>query len=132
MKICANIEDIVYRNDVNGYTVVICDVDGEMLTCVGKFPIVVVGNCVELDGTLIKDKKYGEQFKVDKVRILPPNSVDGIIKYLGSGLIKGVGPVTAMNIENKFKETTLDVIQFNPQKLTEVKAKESGKSKLGE
>lgn len=121
MKICATIEEIVFRNDVNGYTVIIGDAGGEMLTCVGKFPIIVCGQNVELDGEMIKDKKYGEQFKVRSVKVLAPNSVDGIIKYLGSGLIKGVGPVTALNIVSKFKESTLDVIEFNPQKLIEVK-----------
>lgn len=121
MKISAEIEEIVYRNDVNGYSVVVCDVMGEILTCVGKFPIITAGQNVELDGELIKDKKYGEQFKVSKVKVLAPNSIDGIIKYLGSGLIKGVGPVTAMNIVSKFKQSTLDIIQFNPQKLVEVR-----------
>ena len=121
MKICATIEEIVYRNDINGYTVIIGDVGGEMMTCVGKFPIIACGQNVQLDGEIIKDKKYGEQFKVRAVKVLAPNSVDGIIKYLGSGLIKGVGPVTALNIVSKFKESTLDIIEFNPQKLIEVK-----------
>lgn len=121
MKISAEIEEIVYRNDVNGYTVAICDLQGEMITCVGKFPFVCAGQNVELVGEMIKDKKYGEQFKVSSAKVLAPNSIDGIIKYLGSGLIKGVGPVTAMNIVAKFKQSTLDVIQFNPQKLVEVR-----------
>ena len=121
MKICATIEEIVYRNDINGYTVIIGDVGGEMMTCVGKFPIIACGQNVQLDGEIIKDKKYGEQFKVRAVKVLAPNTVDGIIKYLGSGLIKGVGPVTALNIVSKFKESTLDIIEFNPQKLIEVK-----------
>ena len=121
MRITASIEEIIYRNEVNGYSVVVCDVAGDMLTCVGKFPIIVEGQNVEMDGNLIKDKKYGEQFKVNLVKVLPPSSLDGIIKYLGSGLIKGVGPVTSMNIVSKFKEATLDIIQYNPQKLVEVK-----------
>lgn len=121
MRICAEIEDVVFRNDMNGYTVAICDLNGEMLTCVGKFPIVSAGQNVELDGEMIKDKKYGEQFRVSSVKVLAPTSVDGIIKYLGSGLIKGVGPVTAMNIVSRFKESTLDIIRLNPQKLTEVR-----------
>lgn len=121
MKINAEIEEVVYRNDLNGYTVAVCDLMGEMLTCVGKFPIVSAGQNVELEGEFIKDKKYGEQFKAIKVKVLAPKSIDGIIKYLGSGLIKGVGPVTALNIVSKFKESTLDIIQFNPQKLVEIR-----------
>ncbi len=121
MKISAEIEEVVYRNDVNGYTVAVCDVFGEMVTCVGKFPFITAGQNVELEGEMIKDKKYGEQFKVSHAKVLAPTSIDGIIKYLGSGLIKGVGPVTAMNIVAKFKQSTLDIIQFNPQKLVEVR-----------
>lgn len=121
MRITASIEEIIYRNEVNGYSVVICDANGEMLTCVGKFPIIVEGQNVDMQGEMIKDKKYGEQFKVSSVKVLAPNSVDGIVRYLGSGLIKGVGPVTALNIVNKFKEDTLDIIQYNPQRLIEVK-----------
>ncbi len=121
MKISAEIEEVVFRNDLNGYTVTVCDVMGEMLTCVGRFPIVSAGQNVELEGEMIKNKRYGDQFKVSKVKVKAPTSIDGIIKYLGSGLIKGVGPVTALNIVSKFKETTLDIIQFNPQKLVEVR-----------
>ena len=121
MRITASIEEIVYRNEVNGYSVVIVDCDGEMLTCVGKFPIIIEGQNLDLQGEFIKDRKYGEQFKVTYVKVLPPNSLDGIIRYLGSGLIKGVGPVTSMNIVSKFKEDTLDIIQYNPQRLIEVK-----------
>lgn len=121
MTILASIEEIIYRNEANGYTVLIADVSGEMMTCVGKFPIVVEGQSVQLEGETIRDKKYGEQFKVTGVKVLPPSSIDGLVKYLGSGLIKGVGPVTAMNIVAKFREATLDVIQLNPQRLAEVK-----------
>lgn len=121
MRITGSIEEIIYRNEVNGYTVAIVDDNGEMLTCVGKFPIVIEGQNVEMQGNLIKDKKYGEQFKVSDVKVLQPKSLDGIIKYLGSGLIKGVGPVTSMNIVAKFKEDTLDIIEYNPQRLVEVR-----------
>ena len=121
MRITGSIEEIIYRNEVNGYTVAIVDDNGEMLTCVGKFPIVIEGQNVEMQGNLIKDKKYGEQFKISDVKVLQPKSLDGIIKYLGSGLIKGVGPITSMNIVAKFKEDTLDIIEYNPQRLVEVR-----------
>ena len=65
MRITASIEEIIYRNEVNGYSVVVCDVAGDMLTCVGKFPIIVEGQNVEMDGNLIKDK----------MTILMPNPV---------------------------------------------------------
>lgn len=121
MKITGSVEEIVYRNEANGYSVVVLDCNCEIITCVGKFPSLIEGQIVEATGNFIKDRKYGEQFKTEKVKILPPKTTDGIIRYLGSGLIKGIGPVTALNIVNKFKESTLDIIELSPHKLTEVR-----------
>lgn len=115
------VEQIYFRNDENSYTVAEVKVNKESVICVGKFPIVCEGECLELVGNFTKHSKYGEQFSATSVKITPPNTLDGIIKYLSSGLIKGVGPVTAYNIVEKFKENTLDVIEFNPDKLVSVK-----------
>lgn len=115
------VEEIIYKNTDNGYTVVVIDCNGESITAVGKFPQVAQGECVELEGSFIKHNRYGEQFNVKQAKIAKPNTKEGIVKYLSSGLIKGVGPVTALSIVNKFGEATLDVIEFNPQRLTEVK-----------
>ncbi|HBP43244.1 MAG TPA: ATP-dependent RecD-like DNA helicase [Clostridiales bacterium] len=115
------VEEIIYRNTDNGYTVAVIDCNGENITAVGKFPQVTQGECVELDGSFVKHNRYGEQFNVSRSKIVKPTTKEGIVKYLSSGLIKGVGPVTALSIVNKFGEDTLDVIEFNHQKLTEVK-----------
>lgn len=115
------IQEVIYRNDDNNYTVVLVDVNDEMITATGKFPIINEGEWVELNGRFVLNKKYGEQFAVDSVRMSPPNTTDGIIRYLSSGLIPGVGPITAMNIVNKFGEATLDIIRFNPERLAEVR-----------
>ena len=120
MLITGQIQSVIYQNDDNGYTVVKVFSNGEILTCVGQFPKVSEGLRVEIDGTLIKNAKYGEQISVQSVKILPPNNKEGIKKYLSSGLIKGIGPVTANLIVEKFGETTLDIIEFNPLKLVEV------------
>lgn len=121
MVISGTIEEIIYRNNDNNYTVLILDVNGEPITAVGKFPPVSDGECVEVNGTFTKHSKYGEQFSVSTVKLTPPNSLDGIVKYLSSGLIKGVGPVTALNIVAKFKQNTLDIIEFNPERLAEIR-----------
>ena len=121
MILCGEIEDIIYRNEENSYTVVGLNCNGEYLTAVGRFPSVVSGQRVQLEGNVVKNNKYGEQFAVSNVRVLPPNSCDGIKKYLGSGLIKGVGPITACAIVDTFKESTLEVIEFNPAALSQVK-----------
>ncbi len=115
------IEEIIYRNDENNYTVVLVSVNDELITATGRFPIISEGEWVELNGKFTLNKKYGEQFMVDSVKLTPPNTCDGIIRYLSSGLIPGVGPITAMNIVNKFGEATLDIIRYNPERLTEVK-----------
>jgi len=113
------IQEVIYRNDDNNYTVVLVDVNKEFITATGKFPIINEGEWVELNGKYILNQKYGEQFAVDSVKLSPPNTTDGIIRYLSSGLIPGVGPVTAMNIVNKFGEATLDIIRYNPNRLAE-------------
>ncbi|MGN0961289.1 MAG: ATP-dependent RecD-like DNA helicase [Christensenellales bacterium] len=115
------IQEVIYRNDENNYTVVLVDVNDELITATGKFPIINEGEWVELNGKFVLNQKYGEQFAVESVKMSPPNTTDGIIRYLSSGLIPGVGPITAMNIVNKFGEATLDIIRFNPERLAEVK-----------
>jgi exodeoxyribonuclease V alpha subunit len=121
MILKGSIEDVIYRNEDNGYTVVLLDCSGEAITAVGKFPSANHAEVVELSGNFVKNAKFGEQFKAENVKVLPPNTLDGIERYLSSGLIKGIGPVTAKNIVNTFKETTLDVIEFNPSALKQVK-----------
>ena len=115
------IQEVIYRNDDNNYTVVLVEVNDEYITATGKFPIINEGEWVELNGKFILNKKYGEQFAVDSVKLSPPNTKEGIIRYLSSGLIAGVGPITAANIVHKFGEATLDIIRYNPDRLAEVK-----------
>src|SRR5574344_371682 len=121
MFVSGQIESVVFRNEENGYTVAKIFCNGEFLTCVGKFPSANLGERVEIEGTLVKNEKYGEQISVQNVKILPPNSIDGIKKYLSSGLIKGIGEVTAKNIVDMFGKDTLDIIEFSPMKLADVR-----------
>ena len=115
------IQEVIYRNDDNNYTVVLVDVNEELITATGRFPIINEGEWVELNGKFVLNQKYGEQFAVDSVKLSPPNTTEGLVRYLSSGLIPGVGPVTALNIVNKFGEATLDIIRFNPSRLAEVR-----------
>ncbi len=121
MTIKGIIQEIIFRNNENGYTVASIEANNEIVTCVGKFPQVSEGECVELEGSFIKHNRYGEQFNVAKAKIAKPTTKEGIVKYLSSGLIRGVGPVTALSIVNYFGEATLDVIEFNPSRLSEVR-----------
>jgi exodeoxyribonuclease V alpha subunit len=121
MILKGTIEDVIYRNADNGYTVVLVDCSGELITAVGKFSSASEGELVELKGSFVKNAKFGEQFKSESVKVLPPNTLEGIERYLSSGLIKGIGPATAKNIVEKFRDATLEIIEFNPLELKKVK-----------
>ncbi len=121
MVIKGIVEEIIFRNDDNNYTVLLINCNNEIVTAVGKFPVVTEGECLELTGNFTAHSKYGEQFSVSSVKLAPPTSREGIIKYLSSGLIKGVGIITATNIVNKFGESTLDIMEFNPSRLAEIR-----------
>lgn len=121
MRIEGNIEDIIFHNSDNGYTVLNIDYEGELLTCVGKIANPSEGEYLELEGEFVKNGKYGNQFAFSQARISSPKSIEGIKRYLASGLIKGIGPVTAEAIVEKFREDTLSVIELNPERLAEVR-----------
>ncbi len=115
------IEEIIFRNDSNGYTVAMLSHGNEYTTVVGKFLTINVGENVRLNGQFVTNSKYGEQFSFDASETLYPSSIDGIKKYLSSGLIKGIGSVTASAIVDTFKEDTFSVIEFSPNLLSKVK-----------
>jgi len=115
------VENIVFQNQENGYTVADVDNNGELVTVVGKMPSLRVGQIVVATGDFVSSQKWGEQFSVTQFEVTEPSSVEGIKKYLSSGLVKGVGPVTANAIVEKFGEKTLEVIEFNPLRLSEIK-----------
>lgn len=121
MKLIGTIEDIIFRNEENNYTVLIVNSNNQRITAVGKFPQVNEGLSVELEGQYTVNSKYGEQFSVQEVKILQPSSCLAIERYLSSGIIRGVGPVTAKKIVDKFKTDTLAIIELNPMRLAEIK-----------
>ncbi|MGN0798126.1 MAG: ATP-dependent RecD-like DNA helicase [Christensenellales bacterium] len=121
MKISGSIEDIIYKNPDNGYTVLNIDYKGRLLTCVGKTVSANVGEDVELDGEFVQNSKFGEQFAFVKIETVEPKSVESIKKYLASGLIRGIGPVTAEAIVRKFGTDTLSVLEYAPTRLKEVR-----------
>ncbi len=93
----------------------------EYTTVVGKFLTINVGENVRLNGRFVTNAKYGEQFSFDTSETIYPSSIEGIKKYLSSGLIKGIGPVTANAIVDTFKEDTFSIIEFSPNLLSKVK-----------
>ena len=121
MLIEGPIEEIIFRNDENSYTVFLIDFKGALTTCVGKLVNANIGENLSLDGEFVNNNKYGLQFAFTNYEVVLPTSLSGIEKYLSSGLIKGVGPVTAKNIVQTFKEQTFDIIEMSPSSLAEIK-----------
>ena len=126
------IERITYHNEENGYTVAKLTPEqrvdhagsgwgrAQEIAIVGNMAGVNVGESVELSGRWTIHAEYGKQFAVEKMRTVLPATVAGIEKYLGSGLIKGVGPVTAKRIVKQFGVETLNIIEETPGRLIEV------------
>lgn len=113
------IERVTYHNDENGYTVARLTVDGmrDLVTVVGGFGNPTAGESVRLFGRWTSHREYGRQFQVERYETIRPATASAIEKYLGSGLIKGVGPVFAKRIVALFGVETLDVIEEFPRKL---------------
>ena len=116
------VERITYQNTINGFTVLKCAAKGfnDLVTVVGTMPDTNVGAVLLLQGYWKVDAKYGRQFSVETFEEVLPATVLGIEKYLGSGLVKGIGPNYAKRIVNTFGVDTLSVIEENPEKLLEV------------
>jgi exodeoxyribonuclease V alpha subunit len=116
------VERITYYNEDSGYTVIKLRSRGyyDLVTAVGNMAAVNVGAIVSLRGMWKVDSKYGKQFIVDSYEEKLPASVAGIEKYLGSGLIKGIGPVNAKRIVKVFGKDTIDIIEEEPDRLMEV------------
>lgn len=115
------IEHIIFRNAENGYTVLNL-VDGEEeITCVGIFQTADQGETIEAQGEYITHAVYGEQFKIEHYKIVPPDDAAGIERYLGSGAVKGVGAALAARIVKKFGADTYRIIEEEPERLAEIK-----------
>ncbi len=116
------IERITYHNEETGYTVARVRPEGktDLVTVVGPMIGVNVGETARFTGVWTVHPQYGRQFKANKVETIMPATVAGIEKYLGSGLIKGIGPVTAKRIVRKFGLDTLRIIDEEPDRLLEV------------
>ena len=115
------IENVVYHNESNDYTVLeIVDGDDNLITAVGIMPMASEGEIVILKGVWSFHKEFGKQFAFDSFDKSLPDDVDGIFKYLSSGTIKGIGPVTALKIVNRFGADTFDVIEHRPEWLADI------------
>lgn len=128
------VEQIVFYNEENGYAVLrLASDNGAEVTATGTFPNIGLGEEVTLTGFWVTHPSYGEQFATEQFERRLPSTVRGIAEYLGSGLLRGVGPKLAARIAEKFGEDTFDVLSSEPERLTairgitEKKAREIGR-----
>ena len=115
------VEDIIYSNSENGYTVCTINCSGEPVTLVGIMPYIGEGETIKVQGEWQMHQTFGRQFRVDYFEKRLPTTSSAILKYLASGAIKGIGPVTAERIVSRFGEDTLDIIENNPRWLCDIK-----------
>ena len=120
-KIKGYIDHLIFRNSDNGYTVMVVNHEGEELTCVGTFPVITEGELIEATGHYTEHAVYGTQFQIQKLEIKDPEDTAAIERYLGSGVIKGIGIALAARIVRKFKEDTFRIMEEEPERLAEVK-----------
>ena len=116
------VERITYQNSDNGYSVIKCRAKGyqDLVTVVGSMPDVHVGSVLYLGGSWKIDARYGRQFSMETFEETLPATVYGIEKYLGSGLVKGIGPAFAGRIVRQFGADTLNIIEDDPDRLLDV------------
>ncbi|MBV1757910.1 MAG: ATP-dependent RecD-like DNA helicase, partial [Dethiosulfatibacter sp.] len=114
------IDEIIYYNEENGYTVGILETEDDVITFTGTFSNPTQGENLKIKGNWTFHRRYGKQFEVESFELIRPDTLDGIRKYLSSGLIKGIGKSTASKIVELFGDETLEIMQYQPQRITEV------------
>ncbi|MEZ0298877.1 MAG: ATP-dependent RecD-like DNA helicase [Candidatus Methylacidiphilales bacterium] len=123
------VERVTFHNDETGFAVLRVKVEGrrDVLTVIGTVPSVNEGEWIIAEGQWISDPEHGRQLKADVIRSTPPVSLEGIERYLGSGLIKGIGPVYAKKLVKHFGAGVLDIIEHSSVRLEEVEGIGSGR-----
>ena len=113
-------DETVFRNEENGYTVLVVKAGKSRVSAVGIMPPIAVGEKLRITGDWMEHPVYGRQIKVQSIEIEKPTTLSGIEKYLSSGMIRGIGPATAKLLIRAFGEETLDVLYSQPEKLLDV------------
>jgi exodeoxyribonuclease V alpha subunit len=124
--ISGTVERVTFHNDETGFCVlkVNSPENRTVVTVIGVAPVVNAGEHIEGEGAWVNDRVHGMQFKTRQLRIVPPSTLEGIKKYLGSGMVKGIGPHFAKRLVSAFGEKVFDVIDWS-------KAKSAGGESLG-
>lgn len=121
MEITGEIKDIIYKNEINSYTIADFETDEEETTIVGYLPFVNPGDTLKLIGKFVEHKDYGRQFKIDTFEKLMPQTLGALERYLSKGNIKGIGEAIAKKIIRTFGEETIHVFKYEPERLATIR-----------
>ncbi len=133
MELVGEIQDIIYYNETNSYTIAEFETEDEQTIVVGYLPFIGSGDNLKVIGNFVEHKKYGRQFKVDTFEKLMPQTTAALEKYLANSNIKGVGKAIAKKIIEKFGENTINIFKTEPQRLAEIRGiSESGALEIAE
>lgn len=121
LELCGSVEEIIFRNENNGYTVMSMLCNDTVVTAVGSMSDVNIGDELKLIGVWKIHSSYGEQFAFDYYEQFIPSTAESILKYLSSGVIKGIGKAMAKRLVDNFGDKTLEIIQNDPSRLETVK-----------
>ena len=125
-----SVEDVIYYNEDSGYIVLDMDVSGALVTAVGTMGDVREGESLSMYGEYVNNAKYGRQFRVEIFERSLPSDTDAVRKYLGSGVLKGVGPSMAAKIVNAFGAKTIDILENDPLQLVSIKGINADRARL--
>ncbi len=130
INISGTIEEIIYSNSENGYTVcaVVSD-DGKLITATGYIPYITEGEKVVMSGYTAMHPDYGEQFKITSCQSILPTDEDSVLQYLSSGIVSGIRAATAKKLVGKFGTKIFDIMLNSPERLAEVKGISSDRAK---
>lgn len=121
-KLHGSVERVTFHSEASGFCVVRVKVKGyrELITVVGSAASITAGEYVECVGCWVNDRQHGQQFKAITLKSVPPTTLEGIEKYLGSGMVKGIGPHFAKKLVKAFGEHVFEVIEQTPERLLEL------------
>jgi exodeoxyribonuclease V alpha subunit len=116
------VERVTFHSPESGFCVLRIKARGQrdLVTLIGQAASVTAGEYVEASGAWVTDRKHGLQFKATLLQVIPPSTLDGIERYLGSGMVKGIGPHFARTLVSAYGERVFDVIEDNPERLLEL------------
>ena len=114
-----SVERVTFHSEESGFCVVLAKIRGhrDLITVVGTTASITAGEYIECQGNWVNDVTHGLQFKCVALKVVPPSTIEGIEKYLGSGMVKGIGPFFAKKLVKAFAESIFDIIEFEPSRL---------------